>query len=72
MKGSIEFEIPACCIDQNGRVKCPLAWNTNFCSMHSPKGLKMTGGDWEEIYQSGRRPDFCPIKPMKESKGDQL
>lgn len=65
MIGYIKLEVPTCCIDSDGRVLCPLAWNTKFCSMHSPKGLTLTGGDWEKIYQSGKRPDFCPIQLQK-------
>ena len=66
-KGYVELEIPDCCIDQKGRAQCPLAWHTRFCSEHSPKGLKMTAGDWLEVYESGKRPDWCPIRPLTET-----
>ncbi|WP_281696570.1 hypothetical protein [Bacteroides clarus] len=69
VKGIIVLDnIPECCVTPDGRVKCPFAWNTQFCSRFSPKGLDMTNGDWEKIYTQGIRPDFCPIKPIPERK----
>lgn len=66
MEGYLPFEkIPEYCIRPDGRVGCPLAWNTQFCSQFSPKGLDMTGGDWGNIYDSGKRPDWCPIQEAK-------
>ena len=64
MKGIIVVDIPECCIKTDGSVKCPLAWNSQFCSSFSPKGLDMTNGEWEEIYMTGEKPDWCPIKPV--------
>lgn len=65
MKGIIVFDsIPECCATQDGKVKCPFAWNTQFCSRFSPKGLDMTNGEWEEIYMQGIKPDWCPIKEL--------
>lgn len=66
MKGIIVVDIPECCVTPDGRVKCPLAWNTQYCSQFSPKGLDMTNGEWEEIYEKGIKPDWCPIKPLPE------
>ena len=68
-KGIIVFDrIPECCATPDGMVKCPFAWNTQFCSRFSPKGLDMTNGEWEEIYMQGIKPDWCPIKPIPQLK----
>ena len=66
-KGMILLDdIPECCATPDGMVKCPMAWNTQFCSRFSPKGLDMTNGEWEEIYMLGIKPDWCPIRPIPE------
>lgn len=66
-KGMILIDdIPKCCVTPDGMVKCPMAWNTQFCSKFSPKGLDMTNGEWEEIYMLGIKPDWCPIRTMPE------
>ena len=65
-KGIIVLDMPECCVTPECRVKCPLAWNAQFCSKFSPKGLNTTNGEWEEIYAKGIRPDWCPIKPLPE------
>lgn len=65
-KGIIVVDMPECCITPGGRVKCPLAYNTIFCSRFSPKGMDITNGEWGEIYDQGIRPNWCPIKPMPE------
>lgn len=71
-KGIIVFDnIPECCVMPDGRVKCPLAHNTIFCSRFSPKGIDITNGEWDEIYDQGIRPDWCPIRPMPERRDEQ-
>ena len=67
-KGVLILDAPECCITPEGRVRCPLAWQQQFCSKYSPKGLDMTGGDWDKIYDSEQRPDFCPIRPLQSFK----
>ena len=68
-KGMILIDdIPRCCVTPDGMVKCPMAWNTQFCSKFSPKGLDMTSGEWEEIYMLGIKPDWCPIRTIPEKK----
>ena len=66
MKGIIILDMPECCVTPDGRVKCPLAWNAQFCSKFSPKGLDITNSEWEEIYAKGIKPDWCPIKLLPE------
>ena len=44
-EGMLIFDLPECCITPEGKVCCPLAWNTNFCTSLSPKGKAMTGAD---------------------------
>lgn len=66
MKGIIVVDMPECCVTPDGRVKCPLAWNTQYCSQFSPKGLDMINGECEEIYEKGIKPDWCPIKLLPE------
>ena len=61
-EGMLLLDLPPCCMTPEGKVLCPLAWNTNYCSRQSPKGLAMTGEDWEKIYVSGKRPTWCPIR----------
>lgn len=64
-KGIIVLDsIPECCVTPDGRVKCPFAWNTQFCSRFSPKGLDMTNGEWEEIHMLGIKPEWCPIRTL--------
>lgn len=63
-EGMLIFDLPKCCITPEGKVCCPLAWNTNFCTSLSPKGVTMTGADWEKIYASGKRPYWCPIRQI--------
>ena len=67
-KGILILDMPDCCITPEGRVQCPLAWQQQFCSKYSPKGLDITGGDWNKIYESRKRPEFCPIQSLESFK----
>ena len=69
-KGILILNTPDCCITPEGRVKCPLAWQQQFCSKCSPKGLDMTGGDWDKVYESRKRPEFCPIQSLESFKSE--
>ena len=35
-KGVLILDAPECCITPEGRVRCPLAWQQQFCSIFSP------------------------------------
>lgn len=66
MGGYLPFDtLPAYCVNADGHVGCPLAWNPQFCSLFSPKGLNMTNRDWGDIYEAGVRPDWCPIRSCR-------
>lgn len=65
-KAALIMEMPEKCMSADGHICCPLAWDTKFCSRYSPKGIHMNGYDWEKIYESGKRPDWCPLRPVPE------
>ena len=69
-KALLIMDMPESCVRDTGdsayKVCCPLVWNRYYCSQFSPKGLSITGREWEEIFETGKRPDWCPLKPMPE------
>ena len=69
-KAVLVMDMPESCVRDTGdsayKVCCPLVWNRYYCSQFSPKGLSITGREWDEIYKTGKRPDWCPLKPMPE------